>query len=48
MFQTRRFQVYSPKAIANSFLDLSQKTSQPLTQMKLHKLIYYAHGWNFG
>jgi uncharacterized phage-associated protein len=40
--------MHSPKAIANSFLELSGKTKQSLTQMKLHKLIYYAHGWNLG
>jgi uncharacterized phage-associated protein len=40
--------MYSPKAIANAFLDLAEESKMPLTQMKLHKLIYYAHGWHLG
>ena len=34
---------YSAKAIANYFLPKGH-----LTQMKLHKLVYYAHGWHLG
>ena len=34
---------YSAKAVANYFLKKGH-----LTQMKLHKLIYYAHGWHLG
>lgn len=33
---------YDPKAIANYFLE----KGNGISQMKLHKLIYYAHGWN--
>ncbi len=34
---------YSAKAVANFFLE-----REHLTQMKLHKLMYYAHGWHLG
>ena len=34
---------YSAKAVANFFLEKDN-----LTQMKLHKLLYYAHGWHLG
>ena len=34
---------YTAKAIANYFL-----AKQCLTQMKLHKLVYYAQGWHLG
>jgi uncharacterized phage-associated protein len=33
---------YDPKAVANYFLE----KGKPISQMKLHKLVYYAHGWN--
>lgn len=35
---------YSAKAVSNFFLAKSRK----ITQMKLHKLLYYAHGWHLG
>lgn len=35
--------LYESKAIANFFL-----RRQRLTQMKLHKLVYFAHGWHLG
>lgn len=34
---------YSAKAVANFFLK-----KESLTQMQLHKLLYYAHGWHLG
>ena len=34
---------YNAKAVANFFLGKGE-----LTQMKLHKLLYYAHGWHLG
>ena len=39
---------YSAKAIANYFLDHRKKfkLQVPITQMKLHKLVYFAHGWH--
>lgn len=39
---------YSAKAIANYFLDHRKKFKRkgPITQMKLHKLVYFAHGWH--
>ena len=39
---------YSAKAIANYFLEHRNKFKRkdPITQMKLHKLVYFAHGWH--
>ncbi len=34
---------YSPRAVANFFL-----RKRCLTQMKLYKLLCYAHGWHLG
>ena len=38
---------YSAKAIANYFLEHRKKFKRkgPITQMKLHKLVYFAQGW---
>lgn len=35
---------YSAKAVSNFFLSKSRR----ITQMKLHKLLYFAHGWHLG
>ena len=37
---------YDAKSIANFFIDRAKESGETLTQMKLHKLIYYAHGWH--
>lgn len=42
------FDMHSAKAIANFFLDQSDRDGRQMTQMKLHKLVYYAHGWHLG
>lgn len=37
---------YSPKAVANAFIDIARKHGVQMSPMKLQKLIYFAHGWN--
>ncbi|MES2041447.1 MAG: type II toxin-antitoxin system antitoxin SocA domain-containing protein [Pseudomonadota bacterium] len=39
---------YSPKSIANYFLNLAAASNQSISPMKLQKLVYYAHGWYAG
>ncbi len=38
----------SPLAVANYFILKSLESGQPLTPMKLVKLVYIAHGWYLG
>jgi uncharacterized phage-associated protein len=38
---------YDAKAVANYFL-WKPVPGERITQMKLHKLLYYAHGWHLG
>ncbi|BEP50820.1 Panacea domain-containing protein [Variovorax sp. V116] len=40
--------IYSPKAVANFFIDIAKRAGEPLSPMKLQKLVYYAHGWYAG
>ncbi|AFI05164.1 Panacea domain-containing protein [Helicobacter cetorum] len=35
--------IYSSKAIANEFISLAKYENKQLTQMHIHKLIYFAH-----
>ena len=35
-------------AIANFFITLGVERECPPTQMKLQKLVYFAHGWHLG
>ena len=37
---------YPAKAIANHFLDLSEKDGGGITPLQIQKLIYIAHGWH--
>lgn len=37
---------YSPVEVANAFLKRAQDEGEPLTPMKLLKLVYYAYGWH--
>ena len=37
---------YPAKAVANFFLKRARR--RRITQMKLHKLLHYAHGWHLG
>lgn len=39
---------YSVKAIANAILEKSFRERQPITPLKLQKLLYYAHGYYSG
>ena len=38
---------YKACAVANYFIERTRKES-PVTQMKLQKLVYFAHGWHLG
>jgi uncharacterized phage-associated protein len=38
--------LYDPKAIANYFLKVATVQSEPLTPMKIQKLVYFANGWH--
>ena len=37
---------YSARAIANWFIDRARRDGVHIDHMKLHKLLYYAHGWH--
>jgi len=37
---------YSPVAVANAFLKRAREDGEPLSPMKLLKLVYYAYGWH--
>ncbi len=39
---------YKPKTIAEWFLHRAAEDGESLTQMKLQKLVYIAHGWSLG
>lgn len=36
----------SPIAVANWLLKLSWAENKPITQMKMQKMLYFAHGWH--
>ena len=40
--------MFTSKQIANYFIRVSLSTGEPLTPMKLVKLVYIAHGWHLG
>jgi uncharacterized phage-associated protein len=37
---------YDAKAIANYFLDLADARAEPLSPLKIQKLVYFANGWH--
>ncbi|MFY0614250.1 MAG: SocA family protein [Hyphomicrobiaceae bacterium] len=37
---------YTPQHVANYFLKRADEENRPITQLKLIKLVYIAHGWN--
>ena len=37
---------YTPQHVANYFLKRARDENRPITQLKLIKLVYIAHGWN--
>lgn len=37
---------YRAETIANHFIEMAEKKGESLTQMKLQKLVFYAHGWH--
>ena len=39
---------YQTAAVANSFLDIAESKGELTDQMKLQKLVYFAHGWHLG
>jgi len=36
---------FSAAAVANEFLHLAHRDGQPITPLKMQKLVYFAHGW---
>jgi uncharacterized phage-associated protein len=40
--------IYDSKTIAEWFIHRAEREGEYLTQMKLQKLVYIAHGWNLG
>ena len=37
---------YTPQHVANYFITRANEEDRPITQLKLIKLVYIAHGWN--
>jgi len=38
--------LYDPRAIANHFLKVAADQNEPLTPMRIQKLVYFANGWH--
>ena len=47
-YNQHKYPMESPLAVANYFITKSLETGQLLTNMKLVKLVYLAHGWHLG
>ena len=45
-YRDRSLMSYSPIAIANFFIELAIQDKNPVTPMKVQKLVYFAHGWH--
>lgn len=37
---------YPAAAVVNNFIEVSTQRNDPVTHMKLQKLVYFAHGWH--
>lgn len=37
---------YHPGSVANHFLNLGDAAKTPITNMKIQKLVFFAHGWH--
>lgn len=38
--------IYQSLAVANELIEIAKRNGRPLTHMKLHKLLFFANGWN--
>lgn len=46
--ETQEKTMYPSRAVANEFIAISLAKNNPVTPMKLLKLVYFAHGWHLG
>jgi len=46
MIKIPPYEKFEATAVANYLIVLSISQNKPLTPMKLHRLVYYAHGWH--
>lgn len=46
MEEQKMIKVFSPQTIANYFIEMASKDAAVVTNIKLQKLVYIAHGWS--
>ncbi len=39
---------HEPSTVANSLLEIANHNEQPVSPMKLQKLVFFSHGWHLG